>query len=145
MSSVKIGIITCSNATQELDCCSVSCLRDFNKRLGAFQMYPEDKLLRLVGIISCSGCPTIAYPEKILKKVDALASFGVSSIHFTYCMMALCPFRKKYAEIIKKHYPEINLVEGTHEAHITYKEFQDKVRCAFAENKSMSDIILKKI
>jgi len=69
---IKLGIVVCANATQDLDCCSVVCLRDFDKRLGKFHDYPQDAHLRLVGIISCAGCPTKAYPEKIIRRIDTL-------------------------------------------------------------------------
>ena len=142
---VRLGIVTCSNATQDLDCCSVSCLRDFDRRSGSFSYYPQDAPLRLVGIISCAGCPTSAYPEKILHRVDTLTQFGVNSIHFANCMAALCPFIKKYTEAIKKKYPEINLIEGTHEAHISHGEFRERVACAFETGRDMADIILGRL
>ena len=139
---IKIGIVTCSNATQDLDCCSVSCLKDFDQRLGKFHDYPQETPLRLVGIISCARCPTLAYPEKILRRVDTLVRFGVNNIHFANCMVALCPFIKKYAAAIKKKYPEINVVEGSHEAHRGPEKFREAVVCAFEKGKSMADIIL---
>lgn len=54
METIRIGIITCSNATDDLNCCSVSCFRDFNKRSGSFSRYPQEASLRLVGIVSCA-------------------------------------------------------------------------------------------
>lgn len=80
----KIGIVICSNASRELDCCSVVCLRDLSKRAGTFSRYPEEENLQLVGLVACSGCPTLAYPEKILRKIDSLVQFGVNSIRFSY-------------------------------------------------------------
>lgn len=145
MAQIKIGIITCSNATQELDCCSVVCLRDLHKRMGEFQRYPAEDTLRLAGIINCAGCPTVAYPEKILKRVNAMAQFGIQALHFTYCMVALCPFLKKYTEVISRAYPKIQLVEGTHASRYSHAQYREKVACAFKENKKMADIILDKI
>lgn len=145
MKTIKIGIINCSNATQEMDCCSVSCLRDFNKRLGSFQHYQEADSLRLVGMISCAGCPTKFYPDKILKRVDSLIQFGVTHVHFSNCMTAFCPFLKTYSRTIKQKYPDIELINGTHEMHISNEEFRDKVSCALKENKKMPDVILGKI
>lgn len=51
----RIGILTCSNATQDLGCSSVSCLADLRKRRGAFAEYPGDEPLDLFGIINCPG------------------------------------------------------------------------------------------
>ena len=142
---IKLGIVVCANATQDLNCCSVVCLRDFDKRLGKFNDYPQDTPLRLVGIISCAGCPTRAYPEKIIRRVDTLVQFGVKNIHFANCMVALCPFIKKYAETIKKKYPDVNLVEGSHETHISPEKFREDVACAFEKGKNMADIILNRL
>lgn len=40
----RIGILTCSNATQDLGCSSASCLADFRKRKGAFADYLPNPL-----------------------------------------------------------------------------------------------------
>ena len=142
--AIKIGIITCSNATGELDCCSVSCLRDFNMRLGGFRNYPSEQPLRLVGLISCAGCPTRAYPEKILRKVESLIKFGISRLHFANCLTAFCPFHKNYIKVISREYPDLILVDGTHEKHISDENFREKLRCAFESDLTMPDIILGK-
>lgn len=142
---LKIGIITCSNATTELDCCSVSCLRDYNMRLGGFQKYPSEQPIRLVGLISCAGCPTRAYPEKILRKVESLIKFGINSLHFANCLTAFCPFHKSYIKAISRKYPDLTLVDGTHEKHITDESFREKLRCAFETGQTMPDIILGEV
>lgn len=141
----KIGIITCSNTTQELDCCSIVCLSDLARRAGKYGDYPPDDELRLSGIMSCAGCPTMAFPDKILRKVKALWEVGVTNIHFSNCMLDLCPFTGKYAAIIRREYPELNLVMGTHEPHISGKELREKCRILFADNKRMNEVILGKL
>ena len=140
----KIGIITCSNVANDLDCCAAPCLHDLYNRGGKFQDYPNDSSLRLTGIVSCAGCPTLAYPEKIMRKVNALHQSGVTSIHFTYCMVALCPFLNKYIDVISKAYPDITLVKGTHEADYTKEacaKFREDVKTALDKNLKMNDII----
>ena len=112
MSTHKIGIITCSNAVNELSCCSVCCLADLDKRQGSFAQYPTEDRVRLVGIISCAGCPTLAYPEKIMSKVHSLAQFKAGTIHFSYCMVDTCPFQSRFAEAIRKQHPNILLVKN---------------------------------
>jgi len=92
----RIGILTCSNCTQDTNCAAVVCLGDMRKRRGFFERYQNDEKLDLIGIINCSGCPTLAAPEKILKRVKALADYRLDALHFSYCMTALCPFLKKY-------------------------------------------------
>lgn len=140
---VRIGILTCSNATHELGCSSVSCLADLRKRKGAFAQHPAEERLDLIGIISCPGCPTVLGPDKLLLRIKALAEFNVHAIHLSNCIIALCPFKDKYLEALKSTYPEINIVAGTHEENITREEFREKVRNLFCQpHKNMIDVIL---
>jgi len=92
----RIGIITCSNCTQETNCASVVCLADLRKRRGFFAAYPQEEPLDLIGIINCAGCPTIAAPAKILRRVRAVADFRIDALHLSFCLVALCPFIQKY-------------------------------------------------
>lgn len=138
----RIGILTCSNATQDLGCSSVSCLRDMRKKLGAFARYSDQEKLDLVGIINCAGCPTLAGPEKLLNRIRALVEFRIDAIHLTYCMGALCPFKNKYVAMLKEHFPQIEIVVGTHEAHITNEQFRQEVKEVLCQpRESMVDII----
>ncbi len=111
----KIGILTCSNTTQDLNCSYMECLKDFNQRGGTFQAYDANDS-EIVGVINCAGCPTAVAPEKIISRVEPLVNSGADSIHFSTCLMALCPFKAKYKKVINEHFPEVALVEGTHEA-----------------------------
>jgi predicted metal-binding protein len=111
----RIGIITCSNCTQESNCASVVCLADMRKRRGFFEQYPQDEPLELVGIINCAGCPTMAAPEKILKRVRAVASYHLEALHLSFCLVTLCPFVKIYSRLIKEAFPDIKLIMGTHQ------------------------------
>jgi len=123
----RIGIITCSNCTQDANCAAVVCLADMRKRKGLFDRYANEAALELIGIISCAGCPTLAAPEKIMKRVDALAAFKVDALHFSYCMTALCPFIEKYAKIIREKYPDLEVVMGTHKP-VDKGEFKRGIR-----------------
>jgi predicted metal-binding protein len=139
----QIGILTCSNATQDLGCSSVSCLADFRKRRGTFAQYPQDEKLTLVGIINCPGCPTLTGPDKLLNRIKALTEFKVDTIHFTYCMKALCPFKEKYKKAVEDTFPSIKVVIGTHEEHVTPEEYRKRVKALFCqEQKTMVDVIL---
>lgn len=109
-----IGILTCSNCTQESNCASVVCLGDLRKRRGFFERYRDEERLELIGLINCAGCPTLAAPEKILKRVRALAEYRLDALHFSFCITALCPFLKNYERVIRAAYPELTLVFGTH-------------------------------
>ena len=123
----RIGILTCSNCTQDTNCASVVCLGDMRKKRGLFERYSNENQLDLIGIINCSGCPTLAAPEKILKKVKSLAGYKLDALHFSYCMIALCPFIKKYEKVIMENYPELTIIHGTHTP-VDNKIFQEKVK-----------------
>jgi predicted metal-binding protein len=141
----RIGILTCSNATQDLGCSSVSCLADFRKRKGTFADYPPDEKLTLMGIINCPGCPTLTGSDKLLQRIKALTEFKVDTIHFTYCMKALCPFKEKYKKALEKAFPDITIVIGTHEEHVTPEEYRNRVKKLFCQTqKTMVDVILNK-
>jgi predicted metal-binding protein len=122
----------------------VVCLGDMRKRRGFFERYQNEKKLDLIGIINCAGCPTLAAPEKILKRVKALAEYKLDALHFSYCMTALCPFLKKYQTVITKVYPELEIVLGTHISK-DKKQFQSDVKELLCPSDSdvqdMNDII----
>ncbi len=101
----RIGILTCSNCTQETNCASVVCLGDMRKRQGFFECYQGEEKLDLIGIINCSGCPTLAAPDKILKRVRSIENYKIDALHFSFCITALCPFIEKYQ---KSYTPRIS-------------------------------------
>lgn len=141
----RIGILTCSNATQDLGCSSASCLSDYRKRKGTFAEYPSNQPLDLVGIINCPGCPTLTGPDKLLQRVRALTEFRVDAIHFSYCMKALCPFKGKYQKALQEAFPNITIIMGTHQEHISPEEFRQRVKRLFCQpRKTMVDVILNK-
>ena len=141
----RIGILTCSNATQELGCSSVSCLADFRKRRGTFSEYPEKENLILVGIINCPGCPTLVGADKLLQRIRALTEFRMDAIHFTYCIKALCPFKEKHKKALEDNFQNLKIIIGTHEEHITPEEFRERVKRLFCQpRKTMVDLILNR-
>lgn len=105
----RIGIITCSNVTQELGCVSSVCLSEIRERKVFFKDYNPDENLDLVGIINCSGCPTAGAPQKILRRVRAMADLQVDAIHLSFCMTALCPFKHKYEEVNTWYVPDVKV------------------------------------
>lgn len=112
---VRIGIITCANMTNDLACSSGGCLDDSYANKGKFARYEERGGAQVAGIISCSGCPTLRAPEKILKRVRTLAASGVEAIHFSYCLERNCPFKNKYRGVLQAEFPDMEFVMGTHE------------------------------
>jgi len=140
----RIGILTCSNCTQDTNCAAVVCLGDMRKRRGFFKSYKDDEKLDLIGIISCAGCPTLAAPEKILKRVKALAEYRLDVLHISYCMTALCPFLKKYQAVIAKAYPGLEIVLGTHipkDKDQFRKDVRELLCPTFSEVQDMNDVI----
>lgn len=141
----RIGILACSNATQDLGCSSASCLADLRKRRGTFADYPANEKLTLMGIINCPGCPTLTGPDKLIERIRALIDFKVDTIHFSYCMKALCPFKEKYKDALEQSFPNVRIVIGTHEDRITPEEFRCRVKNLFCQpRKTMIGIILNK-
>lgn len=112
----KVGILTCSNTTQDLGCSSFKCLESIYSNGGEFKQHEEHGGTQLAGIINCAGCPTAVSPEKLLERVRSLSVLGVEAIHLSACVMALCPFKNKYFKLLKKQFPEIEIIKGTHEA-----------------------------
>ncbi len=141
----RIGILTRSNATQDLGCSSVSCLADFSEVKRNFADYPQDEKLTLTGIINCPGCPTLPGPDKLIERIRALTDFQVDIVHFAYCVKALCPFKEKYKAALEQSFPNIRIVIGTHEEPVTPEEFRRRVKKLFCQpRRAMIDIILSK-
>ncbi|MCP3872555.1 MAG: CGGC domain-containing protein [Desulfobacteraceae bacterium] len=111
---IKIGLINCSNATQDLNCAAIGCLKALNNRAAYFADYPEGEPIELTGIISCAGCPTLSAPRKILKRVKSLIEFDIDVLHFSFCIKHGCPFKNKYEKVIKEKYPDLKIVHGSH-------------------------------
>ena len=100
----RIGIVTCSNTTQDSGCSSFMCLKGVNENTGEFERYKNQGGTELMGIISCAGCPTAIAPEKLLRRVRSLSFLQLDAIHLSSCMMSLCPFKNKYARLLKNHF-----------------------------------------
>jgi predicted metal-binding protein len=97
------------------------------KRRGFFERYSAEEALDLIGMINCAGCPTAAAPEKILKRVAAVAEFKIDALHMSFCMTALCPFIETYSRVIQKAWPDLEIVRGTHKP-VDKGEFRRGVR-----------------
>jgi len=109
----RIGIMTCSNITQDLGCAAPICLKGLRARGGKFARYDDD--VELVGIINCAGCPGIFGADKLVRRIRTLAELNVDAIHFSSCLIDFCPFREKYRKMINEKYPDIDVVLGTHD------------------------------
>ena len=111
----KIAILSCGNFVSKCDCGSKGCLNSFNNTSEMFDRY-KNKPHQLVGFSDCAGCPTINDHEKILKKVKPLVEDCMAEkIHFSSCMVDLCPFVQMYIKVINKTYPSVEIIMGTDE------------------------------
>lgn len=109
----KIVIISCGNVKNECNCAGEGCLRAFNNKTQVFDRYKEEDI-QLVGYSDCAGCPTLYAYGKILKKVKPLVEIAkAEKIHFSSCMVKLCPFVQKYKKVINEAYPNIEVIMGT--------------------------------
>jgi len=109
----RIGIITCSNITQDLGCAVTRCLKALCTKDGKFARYGDN--VELVGIINCAGCPGIFGADKLTNRIRAIAELDVDAIHFSSCLIDFCPFKEKYREMMDEKYPGIDVVFGTHD------------------------------
>ena len=114
MPKVKVGIVTCRNAKQDLYCTSSMCLHALRESICGFAAYRNTGGAELLGIASCDACPTLAAPERIVKRVKGMVDLGAYAIHLSSCMMAVCPFRNKYISILEQAFPGVKIVQGTH-------------------------------
>jgi len=90
-------------------------------------------------------CPTFTGPDKLLQRIRALTDFRVDTIHFTYCMKELCSFKEKYKLTLEEAFPNIKIVVGTHEEHVTPQQYKEQVKKLFCQpRKTMVDVILNK-
>ena len=138
----RIGILTCSNITQDLGCPASICLKDLRTKGGKFAGYADS--IELVGIINCAGCAGILGADKLVHRIRALAELNVDAIHFSSCLIDFCPFKEQYRKMISENYPDIDVVFGTHDPPegITPEIFIQAVRELFRQPKSgMIDLI----
>lgn len=113
----KIGILGCDATTREMDCVMIGCFGNLRGRQGEFARYAEEDPPELVGIVGCGGCPTAVGSGKVWQKVKALVEYGVTSLHFTSCLIQICPFKEQFVETIRRDCPDLEIVEGTHPFH----------------------------
>lgn len=112
----KIAIISCGNVKNTANCPGVGCFKSFNHRTGMFAGYLNEEI-QMVGFSTCAGCPTLYGAEKILSKVKPLIELSQADvIHFSSCMVQLCPFVQKYKKVIHDAYPKVKVVMGTDES-----------------------------
>ena len=144
----KIGIFACEATTGDMDCVMIGCLGNLRGRQGSFQQYAEDDPPELVGIIHCGGCPTAFGADRVWQKVKALKEYGIEVLHLTSCLVQVCPFKEEFVKTIKKEYPDIAVVEGTHPFH-DLDAFKAGIKELTAQRavtpQKMNDIVFKRI
>jgi predicted metal-binding protein len=110
---MRIAILSCQNVKDDSNCVSEGCMRAFNTRTASFDRYQGEEV-ELVGHNTCAGCPTLYAYDKILRRVKPLVEFArADKIHFSSCMMKMCPFWQKYKQVIEEAYPQVEVIVGT--------------------------------
>ncbi len=109
MKTTKIGIIICDRYR---NCAGGKCFRALKNREGAFDIYPEDEPVEIVGYTSCGGCPggNIEYAPEEMK------NNGAEVIHFATGFVVgypPCPYIKYFKDFIEDKYG-LKVVIGTH-------------------------------
>ncbi len=114
----RIGIINCSTM-KELGCPVNECFKAIRNRTGEFENNEDqNEDIELVGVVSCSGCPTISAYERISINVRSLVEAGAEVVHLSTCIKTLCPFKNKYKTILEERYPDTIFKMGTHSSTI---------------------------
>ena len=147
MSKPRVAILTCHNTKQDLYCSSYMCLHDLRETKAGFAGYREMGGADLVGIVTCDGCPTLAAPQRILKRVAGVVDLGVDAIHISSCMLCACPYRNKYMALLHEAFPQVKIVPGTHydetvEPEVGARMFQQIVgpMLAASPERTMADV-----
>jgi predicted metal-binding protein len=144
----KVGILGCDATTRDMDCVMIGCFGNLRGRQGSFEQYAENDPPELVGIIQCGGCPTAVGTDRIWQKVKALAEYGIEALHLSSCLVQVCPFKEEFVKTIKKEYPDIQVVEGTHPFH-DVDAFKAGIKEVAAQRavtpQKMNDIVFKRI
>ncbi|MEW5908361.1 MAG: CGGC domain-containing protein [Thermodesulfobacteriota bacterium] len=144
----RIGILGCDSTTRQMNCVMIGCFGNLRERKGSFSGYPGDKPLDLVGVIHCGGCPTAFGADGIWQKVKALADYGIDSLHLTSCLVQICPFKDEFVKTIRKDFPKLAIVEGTHPFH-DIDAFKRGIRELISQRavtpQHMNDLVFKKI
>ncbi len=106
---MKIGIIICDRYK---NCAGGKCFRAIKNREGAFDIYPKNEPLELVGYTGCGGCPggnIENAPQEMIKN-------GAKVIHFATGLVVgypPCPYTSYFKNFIEKQY-NTKVVIGTH-------------------------------
>ena len=107
--NTKIGIIICDRYRS---CGGGKCFRSLKNREGAFDIYPPDEEVEVVGYTTCGGCPggNIEYAPEEMK------NNGAEVIHFATGMVVgypPCPYVNHFKAFIEEKYG-LKVVVGTH-------------------------------
>lgn len=106
---IRIGIIICDRYRT---CAGGKCFRALKNREGAFDIYPQEQEVELVGYTTCDGCPggNIEYAPQEMKKN------GAEVIHLATGLVVgypPCPYTDHFKSFIERYYG-MKVVVGTH-------------------------------
>ena len=134
MKKIMIGIIICDRYR---NCGGGKCFRALQNREGAFDIYPKDEHVEIVGYANCGGCPggNIEYVPEEMKKN------GAEIIHFATGFIVgypPCPYIKYFQDMIRVKY-NMKVIVGTHP--IPQKYFTIHSTLGTWESQEFSDYI----
>ncbi len=141
--NTKIGIIICDRYRT---CGGGKCFRSLKNREGAFDIYPPEEEVEVVGYTTCGGCPggNIEYAPEEMK------NNGAEVVHFATGMVVgypPCPYIKHFKAFIEEKYG-LKVVVGTHPIPQKYfithnnlgtwetEEWQELIRPTLADEKT---------
>ena len=143
MKTTKIGIIICDRYRT---CAGGKCFRALKNREGAFDIYPQEDNVEIVGYATCGGCPggNIEYAPEEMK------NNGAEIIHFATGFVVgypPCPYIEHFKVFIEEKYG-LKVIIGTHPIPQNYylthqklhtwhtKEWQEFIRPTLADEKT---------
>lgn len=130
----RIGIIICDRYNK---CAGGKCFRSMREHEGAFDIYPNDEELELVGYTSCGGCPggNVEYAcEEMLKN-------GVDVVHLATGLVVgypPCPYTSYFKAFLEEKFG-VKVVVGTHP--IPQKYYTTHTKLGTWETEEMKELI----
>ncbi|MBU0513581.1 MAG: CGGC domain-containing protein [Proteobacteria bacterium] len=142
----KVGIVSCFNVTEEHGCVMIGCLAHARGKKTFFESHEGEVVLQ--GVITCHGCPTAVGSARILKRVKMLTDYGIDALHFSSCMVQLCPFLDEFETDVRAEFPELTIVRGTH-PYLDEEAFKRGVSELNAQRvrppQNINDVVFKRI
>ncbi len=133
-SKTKLGIIICDRYKS---CSGGKCFRSLREREGAFDIYPKDDEVELVGYTSCGGCPG----GNIEYACEEMQTNGAEVVHLATGLVVgypPCPYISYFKNFLTEKFG-IKVVVGTHP--IPQKYYTTHINLKTWESSEMKELI----